>query len=183
MKTFLLFISIFTISAFRPLMSQELRYSTAMFSLMCPQETDLDKENALVTYNPTTHILSLTSDVYEVTDNILSYDTTATEEVDGLPISMTVKIDIPDIEFKSARNTGERYTFNTLISCNGIEKTIPVTYVYIHAPNVAHTASALNFRLGFSVSLNPKDFQFNMPENCAEIIMKVQDAWLNLTRN
>lgn len=174
----LLFTFLFSVQ----LSAQEMRQnSTAMFSIVCPTHSDSDKENALISYNPTTHMLFLTTDIYEVIDRKLPMDSTFSEEYDGMPLSLSVKIDIPDLEFKTSKHNGETFTFNTLIQCNGFEQTIPVTYVYLFAPIVGQTATSQNFRLGFVVNINPSDFGFALPAECEEIIMKVQDAWLNKT--
>jgi len=165
----------------KPVLSQDMRHSTVMLSLMCPKEEDLDKEKALVTYNPTTHVMRLTTDIFEAIDTKPAMDTTFSEEVDGMPLSLEVKIDVPEIDFKSSKNNGEQYTFNTLVSCNGKEQTIPVNYVFIFAPVVGQTATAVNFRLGFVLSFNPMDFGFYLHGDCTEVVIKMQDAWLNRT--
>jgi hypothetical protein len=181
MKTRLLTTLLIVFTSWNTISSQDLRYSTAQFSIACPSLNDMDREKALVLYNPTTHELRLTTDILEVIDNKPSLDTTFSEELDGMPLALSVKIDIPEIEFKSAKHNGEEYVFQTLITCNGIEQTLPVTYTYIFAPVVAQQTSALNFRLGFVVHLNPMDFGLVLEHDCTDIVMKVQDAWLNRT--
>ncbi|HEY8405160.1 MAG TPA: hypothetical protein VIK71_11170 [Flavobacteriales bacterium] len=181
MKTRLLITLFIVFASWNTLSAQDLRYSTAQFSVSCPSFNDADKEKALAMYNPTTHVLRLSTDILEVVDNKPPLDTAFSDERDGIPLALTVKIDIPGIEFKSAKNNGEEYVFQTLISCNGVERTLPVTYKYIHAPVVAQQSSAVNFRLGFVIHLNHSDFGLILPKDCSDIVMKVQDAWLNRT--
>jgi hypothetical protein len=181
MKTRLLTTLLIVFTSWNTLSSQDLRYSTAQFSVACPSLNDMDREKALVVYNPTTHELRLTTDILEVLDNKPPLDTTFSEERDGMPLTLVVKIDIPEIEFKSAKHNGEEYVFQTLISCNGFEQTLPVTYKYIFAPVVAQQTTAVNFRLGFVIYLNPSDFGLVLQSDCSDIVMKVQDAWLNRT--
>jgi len=76
MKALLLVIFCCLLGFSNIILSQEMRHSTAMFALMCPRETDLDREKALVTYNPTTHVMRLTTDMFEVVDSKPAMDTT-----------------------------------------------------------------------------------------------------------
>lgn len=181
MKTRLLTTLFIVFSSWSISSAQDLRYSTAQFSIVCPSLNDSDREKALALYNPTTHELRLTTDILEVIDNKPPLDTAFSEERDGMPLKLTVKIDIPEIEFMSSKNNGEEYTFQTLIDCNGYQQTLPVTYTFIFAPVVAQQATAINFRLGFVVHLNTVDFGLVLQKECADIVMKVQDAWLNRT--
>lgn len=181
MKTLLLTGVLFIGMTAQGLFAQDMRHSTVQFSITCPTHDDLDKENALVTYNPTTHVLRLTTDIYEVVDNKPAMDSAFSEELNGMPLSLTVKIDIPEVEFKSSKNNGEEYVFQTLIECNGVQQTLPVTYVFIFAPVVGQQTTAVNFRLGFVIGIKASDFGLSLHKDCSDIIMKVQDAWLNRT--
>ncbi len=181
MKTLILSILTIICGIWQSVNAQDMRHSTVQFSITCPTHNDLDKESALVTYNPTSHVLRLTTDIFEITDNKPAMDSTFSEEVNGMPLSLTVKIDIPEIEFKSSKNNGEEYVFQTLIECNGIQQTLPVTYIFIFAPVVGQQTTAVNFRLGFVIGIKASDFGLSLHKDCSDIIMKVQDAWLNRT--
>jgi len=167
------------------LKSQMKQTSHVVFSNVCGgQMSAWDHEKAIVNYNTSNNTLEVKSDIYEMTYELLqSGERQYNEDNDGMPITINAKFSIPDLEFKTSADNGETHTFNTEIKCNGIEKKIAITYIFIYAPRVAESnlngAPLCSFRLDFAINIDPKDFNLNMPKGCDEIVMKVQDALLN----
>jgi hypothetical protein len=143
-----------------------------------------DNEQAVLNFNTSSQTLSMISDVYEITAEYLGKESSGfSEDINGMSVSISTKLSIADLDFKTSADNGETFVFNTLVSLNGKEKSLPVRYSFLYAPRVAESnlngAPLCSFRIDFSISIDPLDFGITVPEGCNEIIIKVQDGLLN----
>lgn len=154
-------------------------------SLSCLDEiADRDYESATLTFNPTSQELNMALDIKDVLARNFTDATTGDAAPETVPMQLNVKMSIPDLDFKSAANNGETYTFDTRITCNGVVNTMQVQYVFLFAPKVSETingAPLCAFRIDFVLHLRAEDFGFStaLPDECKEIIINMHDGILN----
>ncbi len=169
----------------RCMFGQMKQASPIAMACVCGGEMCLwDNEKAIINYDERTNYLDLRSDVYEITAAGMKPDSVLFDrELDGLPFFMNTRLSIPDLDFKTSADNGQEFTFMCELKCNGIEKKIPVRFMYFYSPRIAESnlngASLCNFRLNFMMSFAPSDFKLNVKTGCNEIVIKVQDALLN----
>jgi len=157
--------------------------SSVSFLEMCNGEIhDWDHENATINFNVSTQTLELITDIKEAIDNITPNDGANFEQVNGIPLTMSVHFEIPDLEFKTSSDNGSSFTAETEIKCNGHKIIERVTYTFFFAPIVAQrdAAALCNFRLDFTVALDIKALDLHVDQTCTQVLMKVPDALLNV---
>lgn len=173
-------ISVLTI----PAISQSRQATHISVSAICNGQLSFwDHETAILKYSQSTHIMTMTTDLFEITDDYTRYEHEDDRDVNGIPLSLTTNLAIDGLDFKSAKNNGETFTFPAQITCNGITKTINVTYTLIYAPRVAgsdlNDAPLCSFRLDATINLRANDFKLDMSRGCDDLVIRVQDGLLN----
>lgn len=159
--------------------------SHAAISLSCLDEiADRDYESATITFNPTSQELNMALDIKDVLARNFTDSSTGEAAPETVPVELYTKMTIADLDFKSAANNGETYTFDTRITCNGVVKTMQVQFVFLFAPKVSDAingAPLCPFRIDFVLHLRAEDFGFAtaLPDECKEIIINVHDGLLN----
>lgn len=125
-----------------------------------------DNETAILNFNSNSQLLTITSDLFEITEDFTRYEQPDNRDLNGIPVTMSTNLSIDGLDFKSAKNNGETYNFQTQVTCNGITKSIPATYTLIYAPRVAgsdlNDAPLCGFRLDVSITLDAEDFKLEM---------------------
>lgn len=164
--------------------AQTRQASPISLSLACDDKLgDWDHERSVITFNTASQQMVLVSDLLEVLDKKAGFDLANNDDFNGMPVEINCKMSIPDLDFKSSANNGETFSFATVVKCNGIEKSYNVPYTFFFAPRVAESnmngAPLCQFRVDFILSFSPSDFNLPAPEDCDEIVIKVQDALLN----
>jgi hypothetical protein len=144
--------------------------------------SDWDNERAVVEFNPSRQTLEMSTDVLEILDNkSMPGDQEFIEEADGMPLKISVQMEIPDLDFKTSADNGQTFKFDTVISCNGVSSTQNVTYIFFYAPlgTQRDNSPLIPFRFDFVISIDPTTFGLDIANGCNEIVLKVQDALLN----
>jgi hypothetical protein len=144
--------------------------------------TDWDHERATINFNPTSQVLELTSDIFEVMDNQNANDKDYNSTIDGQSLKIVTSLQIANLDFKTAANNGETFSFDTQIFCNDRSYSTKVMYTFFYAPKVSQSDSAPlgSFRLDFEISLDTEKLGLSLPEGCNMISIKVADALLNI---
>jgi hypothetical protein len=144
--------------------------------------TDWDHERAMISYNPASHALELTSDIFEAIDSRNTDHDDLIPQVDGKSLKTTTNLQISDLDFKTAADNGQSFTFDTQIFCNDHSYSTRVTYTFYYAPVVSQSDSATigSFRLDFEITLEPEKLGLNLPEGCTVISLKITDGLINI---
>ncbi|MBL0316259.1 MAG: hypothetical protein IPP69_10930 [Flavobacteriales bacterium] len=177
-------LTILTVLISESLVAQSKQATHLSISAICNGQVSFwDNETAILNFNSGSQLLTMTTDLFEITDDYTRYEHPDDRDVNGIPVTMTTTLSIDGLDFKSAKNNGETFTFETQVTCNGVTKSIPATYTFIYAPRVAGSdlsdAPLCGFRIDVSLTLNAADFKLDMQRDCKEVVIRVLDGLLN----
>ncbi len=144
--------------------------------------TDWDHERAMITYNPTSHVLELTSDIFEAIDSRNTDQEDLIPQIDGQNLKITTNLQISDLDFKTAADNGQSFNFDTQIFCKDHSYSTRVRYTFYYAPVVSQSDAATlgSFRLDFEIILETEKLGLNLPEGCSVISIKITDGLINI---